>query len=62
MKMERGAVWMRLAFAASMIAFSPWAAAQETVDYPVGQVTLITHSSPGGGGDVLLRDSVPYLN
>jgi len=49
------------ALALCMLAAAPWASAQETVDYPVDTVTLITHSSPGGGGDVLLRDMVPYL-
>jgi putative tricarboxylic transport membrane protein len=50
---------------ASMLALlAAGVAAQETetVDYPVDTVTLITHSSPGGGGDVLMRDMVPYLS
>ena len=52
-----------LALAVAALAMSAsWAVAQETVDYPVDTVTLITHSSPGGGGDVLLRDMVPYLS
>jgi putative tricarboxylic transport membrane protein len=49
-----------VAFAALAMT-TPWAGAQETVDYPVDTVTMITHSSPGGGGDVMLRDMVPYL-
>jgi len=30
-------------------------------DYPVRTVTIITHSSPGGGSDVFLRDLSRYL-
>lgn len=30
-------------------------------DYPVETVTIITHSSPGGGSDVFLRDLSHYL-
>lgn len=30
-------------------------------DYPVDTVTLITHSSPGGGSDVFLREMSNYL-
>jgi tripartite-type tricarboxylate transporter receptor subunit TctC len=37
---------------------SPGAIAQ---DYPVDTVTLITHSSPGGGSDVFLRELSRYL-
>ena len=52
-----------LAAATSALALAAtWAAAQEAIDYPVDTVRLITHSSPGGGGDVMLRDMVPYLN
>jgi putative tricarboxylic transport membrane protein len=31
------------------------------VDYPHDTVTLVTHSSPGGGTDVFLREMVKYL-
>lgn len=31
------------------------------VDYPLDTVTLITHSSPGGGTDVFLREMIKYL-
>jgi putative tricarboxylic transport membrane protein len=31
------------------------------IDYPHDTVTLITHSSPGGGTDVFLRETVKYL-
>lgn len=30
-------------------------------DYPIDTVTLITHSSPGGGSDVFLRELAGYL-
>jgi tripartite-type tricarboxylate transporter receptor subunit TctC len=33
----------------------------EAADYPVDTVTLITHSSPGGGTDVFLREMVKHL-
>ncbi len=39
-------------------ALSAWA---QAVDYPVSRVTLVTHSSPGGGTDVFLRDLTKYL-
>ena len=29
--------------------------------YPGGVIALITHSSPGGGSDVFLREMIPYL-
>jgi tripartite-type tricarboxylate transporter receptor subunit TctC len=41
-----------------------WAAvpaAAQTVTYPHKSVTLITHSSPGGGSDVFLRELVKHL-
>jgi putative tricarboxylic transport membrane protein len=37
------------------------ATAQDKVPYPVGTVTLVTHSSPGGGTDVYLREMVRHL-
>jgi len=36
-------------------------AASAEVDYPHDTVTLITHSSPGGGTDVFLREMIKYL-
>jgi len=41
------------------LAASEGAAAE--VDYPLDTVTLITHSSPGGGTDVFLREMVKHL-
>jgi tripartite-type tricarboxylate transporter receptor subunit TctC len=35
--------------------------AAQTVNYPVQNVTLVTHSSPGGGSDVFLRELVKHL-
>lgn len=35
---------------------------QQVLDYPVSRVSLVTHSSPGGGTDVFLRDLVKHLN
>ena len=37
------------------------AMAQEKIPYPTDVVTLVTHSSPGGGSDVFLRDMARYL-
>lgn len=36
-----------------------WVHAQDT--YPVNRVSLVTHSSPGGGTDVFLRDLIKHL-
>ena len=33
----------------------------EQIEYPVSRVTLVTHSSPGGGTDVFLRDLTKQL-
>lgn len=37
------------------------AVAQEKIPYPTDVVKLVTHSSPGGGSDVFLRDMTRYL-
>ena len=39
----------------------PLSASAQAIDYPVGRVTLATHSSPGGGTDVFLRDLTKHL-
>jgi putative tricarboxylic transport membrane protein len=36
--------------------------AQDKIPYPTDVVTLVTHSSPGGGSDVFLRDMARFLN
>lgn len=36
--------------------------AAQAQDYPVDTVTLVTHSSPGGGSDVFLRELSRYLS
>jgi tripartite-type tricarboxylate transporter receptor subunit TctC len=36
-------------------------AAMAAEDYPAPVVKLVTHSSPGGGSDVFLREMLPYL-
>jgi tripartite-type tricarboxylate transporter receptor subunit TctC len=40
----------------------PQSALAEPLPYPVNRVTLVTHSSPGGGTDVFLRDLSKQLN
>jgi putative tricarboxylic transport membrane protein len=37
------------------------AQSKPAVSYPQSQVTLVTHSSPGGGSDVFLRELVKHL-
>ncbi|HEX2255257.1 MAG TPA: tripartite tricarboxylate transporter substrate binding protein [Afifellaceae bacterium] len=49
------------ALLAGVLAAFP-AAAQDKVPYPVDTVTLVTHSSPGGGTDVYLREMVKHLS
>lgn len=53
---------LKFAFAALALscALTPPAIAQ-TKPYPHKNVTLVTHSSPGGGSDVFLRELVKYL-
>jgi putative tricarboxylic transport membrane protein len=50
------AICMVAAFVALPVGF---ASAQEA--YPAPLVKLVTHSSPGGGSDVFLREMIPYL-
>ncbi len=49
---------LKMAGAALALSAATTAAAQ---DYPVDTVTLITHSSPGGGSDVFLRELSGFL-
>lgn len=42
-------------------AFLTGIAQAEPLKYPVKVVTLVTHSSPGGGSDVFLREMTKYL-
>ncbi len=59
---------MRKRFSAAILAVSlavGWTggvAAAQTVKYPHSNVTLVTHSSPGGGSDVFLRELVKHLS
>src|SRR5882672_4355229 len=49
---------------AALCAVSAWPAAAQTnarIAYPQKVVTLVTHSSPGAGSDVVLRELVKYL-
>jgi putative tricarboxylic transport membrane protein len=48
-------------YAAASAAFILSGAAVQAQEYPVDTVTLITHSSPGGGSDVFLRELSRYL-
>lgn len=53
-----------LAPIAGLLAGLSLAASEATsaeVDYPHDTVTLVTHSSPGGGTDVFLREMIKYL-
>ena len=51
--------WPALALAPVILACGLAADAQPT--YPQRVVTLVTHSSPGGGSDVFLRELARYL-
>jgi tripartite-type tricarboxylate transporter receptor subunit TctC len=51
---------LRVATLAALFA-APAAAADPPLPYPVRVVTLVTHSSPGGGSDVFLRELTRYL-
>jgi len=45
-----------------VVLFAASTAHAQQADYPVPRVTLITHSSPGGGTDVFLRDLTKQLS
>ncbi|WP_406857764.1 tripartite tricarboxylate transporter substrate binding protein [Alsobacter sp. KACC 23698] len=53
---------MRLAVAAAAVACGIGIAQAAPEAYPQKVVTLVTHSSPGGGSDVFLREMIKYLN
>jgi putative tricarboxylic transport membrane protein len=44
-----------------VVLFTASAAHAQQADYPVPRVSLVTHSSPGGGTDVFLRDLTKQL-
>lgn len=44
------------------VLFAASAVHAQQADYPVPRVTLVTHSSPGGGTDVFLRDLTKQLS
>lgn len=48
--------------AVASVAFAAPATAEDKIPYPADVVTLITHSSPGGGSDVFLRDMIRFLD
>ena len=52
---------LRTLFAASVLSVTALAGAATAQDYPVDTVTLITHSSVGGGSDVFLRELTKFL-
>ncbi len=47
---------------AALVAAPAGRAAGQPLPYPVRVVTLVTHSSPGGGSDVFLRELTRYLH
>ena len=51
----------KLAAAFALVALGVTAASAEPAPYPHKVVTLVTHSSPGGGSDVFLREMVKHL-
>lgn len=52
----------RRSFAAASAAALVPLSAQAQMRYPVPTVTLVTHSSPGGGSDVFLRELIKHLH
>jgi tripartite-type tricarboxylate transporter receptor subunit TctC len=50
----------RRSFAAASAALVPFSAGAQ-MRYPVRTVTLVTHSAPGGGSDVFLRELIKHL-
>jgi putative tricarboxylic transport membrane protein len=56
-----GRTVMKAALGAAVAAAIGIVAAQAQGKYPKDVVTLATHSSPGGGSDVFLRELVPHL-
>jgi tripartite-type tricarboxylate transporter receptor subunit TctC len=54
----RAAVFGVAAVAATGMAVAAYA----QIKYPKDLITLVTHSSPGGGSDVFLREIAPYLS
>ena len=52
---------MKLALALLALAAAAFPAAAQSVPYPHKLVALVTHSSPGGGSDVFLREMVKVL-
>ncbi len=53
----RTATYAAIAAALSLTPLAAWAQTK----YPQSTVTLITHSSPGGGSDVFLREMIKHL-
>jgi tripartite-type tricarboxylate transporter receptor subunit TctC len=54
-------VCLRGVVACLALAWLALPAAAQTVKYPHQNVTLVTHSSPGGGSDVFLRELIKHL-
>ena len=54
-------LWTRRAAVAGLVTIGFAAHAAEPASYPHRVVTLVTHSSPGGGSDVFLREMTKFL-
>ncbi len=52
---------LRIVASALALAFAASGALHAQTKYPVSPVNLVTHSSPGGGSDVFLRELVKHL-
>src|SRR6185437_7844123 len=63
MKISRRAIAALFLAASSAASAAPAPAPQTTapIPYPQKVVTLVTHSSPGSGSDIFLREMVKFL-
>jgi putative tricarboxylic transport membrane protein len=57
----RGRFWAIVLVSCIALSWSGGSATAQTVKYPQRNVTLVTHSSPGGGSDVFLRELIKHL-
>ena len=62
MTLKNLSTWLTATCTALGLLGSAQAQTQAPAPYPVNRVTLVTHSSPGGGTDLFLRDLAKHLS